>query len=136
MLSSWGRYSFYCSFDKTQNKFVGTLVPGNKAFVDELPYYCIVTAERDFFPGAETLQWYLNGGIYVAFLTLAFHSFGIGSCIFQWPDFYETEDILRQVAGIKSSEAIISIIGFGRYPDIAKYICAQRREPEQVINEF
>ena len=126
----------YCSFDKEQNQRIEKLVPGNKSFAGEIPYYCIVTAERDFFPAGETLQWYLNGGIYVSYLTLSLHSLGIGSCIFQWPDFYENEETLREIAGIKKSEAIMSIIGFGKYPESTKYICAQRREPEQVINEF
>lgn len=126
----------YCSFEKDKNERLSKLVPGNKSFADEIPYYCVVTAERDFFPKGETLQWYLNGGIYVSYLTLALHSLGIGSCIFQWPDFYETEETLRKLAGIKKSEAVISIIGFGKYPEKAKYIYAQRRDPKQVVNEF
>ena len=117
----------YYTFESTKNQYIGKLVPGNKSFEKDIPYYCVITADRSLFGPNELFQWYVNGGIFISYLTLALHSLGIGSCIFQWPDFHETESQLRNYIHINPSEAIIAIIGFGMYPESAKCICAQRK---------
>lgn len=126
----------YYALDTEKNKALSMLVPGNRAFANDIRYYCVVTADRAYFGGEELFQWYVNGGIFVAYLTLAMHSVGIGSCVFQWPDFYKTENELRKLIGCKESEAIVSVIGFGKYPEELKCICAQRKEFGETVVKF
>jgi len=130
-------WKVFYSLDKTKNKTLGELVPGNKSFSADIPYYCVVTVDRSLFGSNEVYQWYLNGGIFITYLTLSLHSIGIGSCIFQYPDFYMTESEIRKLLCLKKkSEVIVAIIGYGKYPDEAKCIEAARKPAEEVAIEF
>lgn len=130
-------WKVFYSLDKTKNKSLGELVPGNKSFSADIPYYCVVTVDRSLFGSNEVYQWYINGGIFITYLTLSLHSIGIGSCIFQYPDFYKTEAKIRKLLCIKKkSEVIVAIIGYGKYPDEAKCIEAARKPVDEVAIEF
>lgn len=82
------------------------------------------------------LRWYLNGGIFVSYFTLALHSIGIGSCIFQYPDFFESLGDIRKLTDMSSSEVVVAIIGYGKYPDKAKCIVASRKSVEDISKVF
>ncbi len=123
-------------YTKTQEKAFKfeKLVNGSQGFQGEIPYYMLVTVDRAYFGTDEFLQWYINGGIYLGFLTLAFHSRGIGSIILQWKYAQECEKEVKDLFGIEPNEAIIALIGYGKYPkDGTKCIIAQRKRPEDTI---
>ena len=126
----------YYSLDKERNRALSKLVPGNKGFNDDIPYYCVVTADRTLFGSNEMFQWFVNGGIFVGYFVLALHSLGIGSCVFQWPAFNEQEESLRNLIHADENEAIIAIVGYGKYPNEAKCICAERKPIEEVASAF
>ncbi len=128
---------FYYSLDVEINKKLGHLLMGNKGYEEDIPYYGVVTSSKKLFSWHEAYQWYVNGGIFVANLVLAMHSLGIGSCIFQWPDFSKNEKALREIIGTKTTEeAVVAIIGFGKYPESAKCLKAQRRPIKDVVKEI
>jgi len=129
-------YKVYYSTNMDKNKQLAKLVPGNKSFENDIPYYCVVTSDRSMFSIGEIYQWFVNGGIFVAFLTLALHSLGIGSCIFQYPVLYESKDKVNALIGCSKNEEIIAIIGYGYYPESAKCICATRKPIEELVEEF
>lgn len=106
---------------------VDELITGSSGFKGETPNYMIVTTDRACFMNEEQYQWYINGGIYLSYLTLGLHSLGIGSCIMQWKAFYKTETELKKVMGISAHEAIIAVVGCGYYQGDTKCIYAQRR---------
>lgn len=123
----------YYTPDRAKNEKLSKLVPGNKGFEKDIPYYCVVTSNKAYFSGNEFYQWYINGGIFLNQFVLALHSIGIGSCIFQYPLYYETEAELKKLIGkTDSSEVVIAILGYGKYADSAKYICAARKPIEDV----
>lgn len=126
----------YYSLDREKNNALGKLVPGNLGFNEEIPYYCVITADRTLFGANEMFQWFVNGGIFVGYFVLALHSLGIGSCIFQWPLFYDQEANLRNLIHADKKEAIIAIVGYGKYPDEAKCICAERKPLEELAITF
>ncbi len=126
----------YYSLDKEKNKALSKLVPGNKGFSGDIPYYCVVTADRTLFGSNEMFQWFVNGGIFVGYFVLALHYLGIGSCVFQWPAFNEQEDSLRNLINADEKEAVIAIVGYGKYPDEAKCICAARKPIDEVVSVF
>ncbi|MEY8356616.1 nitroreductase family protein [Lachnospiraceae bacterium 54-53] len=126
----------YYSLDPEKNKALARMVPGNKGFSEDIPYYCVITADRNMFRGGEMFQWYVNGGIFVGYFVLALHSIGIGSCIFQYPQFSKNETQLRSLIHADEREAIIAIIGYGKYSDEAKCICAERKPLSEVAEVF
>lgn len=110
------------------------MIAGSMSFEDEIPYFMVVTEDRKYFVHEEFLQWYVNGGIYLSFLTLAFHSLGIGSIIMQYKFSNSNEANVRKFMNIPDNEAIIAIVGYGKY-DInnSKYVIASRKNAEDVI---
>lgn len=123
----------YCTQTNDQAKLVDELITGTTGFKDDVHNFMIVTADRAAFAGKEQFQWYVNGGIYLSYLTLALHSLGLGTCIMQWFPFYNTEKKLKQLIGASKSEAIIATVGFGYYKDNNKCICSQRRNVEDTL---
>lgn len=119
--------------DTEKLKKVDSLITGNHGFEGKIPYYVILTEDRAQFSGEEQFQWYINGGIYLSYLTLAMHSRGIGSCIMQWKAFHKNEVELKNVLGVTRSESIIAIIGCGYYKDKSKVICAMRKSVEETL---
>lgn len=109
------------------------LITGNYSFKGIIPNYAVITSDRAYFLDDEQFQWYVNGGIYLSYFTLALHSLGIGSLIMQWFPFYKTENELKKYYNISKSEAIVAIIGYGYYSDEFKCICAQRKNIDETL---
>lgn len=123
---------YFCSSPEKVAE-VDSLITGSAGFKGEVPNYLIVTTDRAYFSFVEQYQWYINGGIYLAFLSLALHSLGIGHCIMQWKAFHKTENDLKKLLGISSTEAIVGVIGCGYCMEEVRCIRAQRRQPEDVL---
>lgn len=124
----------YFSNSKETVEKIDQLITGSSGFKGETPNYLVVTTDRAKFMKEEQFQWYINGGIYLSYLTLALHSLGIGSCIMQWKAFYKTEQELKKLLGISSHEAIIAIVGCGYYEDDTKCIYAQRKNADETLH--
>ena len=115
-------------------EMIDSLITGSSGFKNQTPNYLILTTDRARFLKDEQYQWYINGGIYLAYLTLALHSLGIGSCIMQWKAFYKTENQLKALTGISKHQAIIAIIGCGFYAEEgSSCICAQRKAIDETL---
>ena len=112
---------------------IDRLITGSDGFKGEVPNYLILTTDRAYFSFVEQYQWYINGGIYLAYLSLALHSLGVGHCIMQWKAFYRTEGALKKLLGISSSEAIIAVIGCGWYAEEVRCIRAQRKSADDTL---
>ncbi|MBR3354655.1 MAG: nitroreductase family protein [Oscillospiraceae bacterium] len=123
---------YFCNEEK-KVQVIDSLITGSNGFKGEIPNYVVVTADRAQFMQEEQFQWYINGGIYISYLTLAMHSAGIGSCIMQWKAFYHTEKELKALLGITDREAIIAVVGCGHFQDETKCICAQRKSVEDTL---
>lgn len=119
--------------DTNKLKQVDHLITGNHGFEGKIPYYIILTENRTQFAGEEQFQWYINGGIYLSYLTLAIHSLGMGSCIMQWKAFHKNEPELKKALGITKNEAIIAVIGCGHYQEESKVICASRKSVTETL---
>lgn len=124
---------YFCNDRNTVNN-IDNLITGSNGFKGETPNYIIVTEDRARFFGEEEFQWYINGGIYLSYLVLSLHHFGIGSCIMQWKAFYKNEKKLKELCGISKTEAIIAIVACGYYMETTKYICAQRKDVNETLH--
>lgn len=124
----------YYTSNQKKSRELERLIDGSHGFKGETPYYMIVTSNRAFFYNDEYLQWYTNGGIYLGFLTIAFHSCGIGSVILQWKYAQKNEKLVKELFSINKNEAIVALIGYGKYPkDGTKCIVAQRKPASETI---
>lgn len=126
---------YWTSDEKTVSE-VDKLVPGNKGFENAVPNWAIVTSNRRMFGKTESLQWYVNGGIFVSYFVQALQSYGLGSCIFQMPITFNTIPQLRKIANIPQNEAIVCMIGFGYPKDEVKHIMADRRKSNEIGINF
>lgn len=125
-------YVYFCNKIEKVRK-IDEIITGSSGFKGEVPNYIVVTTDRAYFSYVEQYQWYINGGIYLAYLSLALHSLGIGHCIMQWKAFYETENELKKLLSISDTEAIIAIVGCGHYRDETPCLMAQRKGIEDTL---
>lgn len=123
----------YCTGSMEEAAHVDSLITGTTGFKDTIRNFAVVTSDRAYFAGIEEFQWYVNGGIYLSFLVMAFHSLGIGSIVMQWFAFYKWQNELKEYMGIGKTEAIVAVVGFGYPSDDVKCICAQRRKAEDTL---
>ena len=118
----------YYSMDQDKNHLVDECIPGSLSFRGEVPYFFIVTADRLAFNDDELFQWYVNGGIYIGYLTLAIHAYGLGSIVFQWPSVCPHEEKLRKTVCIPNDEIVVAIVGYGKIDKQVKCLEAERRK--------
>ena len=125
-------WKFYYSSNKNITSHIAESLPA-QSFIADIPYVGIVTVDKTLFNANEVNQWFINGGIFSSFLILAFHSVGIGSCIFQFPLYAKSKDQLRTLLNMPENEEIICGVGFGKYPTEAKCIFADRRPNNTIV---
>ena len=116
-------WKFYSAQNREISGAVRKAIPP-QPFLEGIPYFGVITVDRTLFGEQETHQWYINGGIFLGFLS--------GSCIFQYQLFSKTEPELRVALKLPADEAIIAAVGFGKYPEEAKCLRAERRPDEDI----
>lgn len=115
---------------------IDRIIPGNKGFKGAIPNWAIVTVDRGMFGQDEALQWYVNGGIFLAFLIQSMHIYGLGSCMFQIPVASSSSSRLHEIAEIGASEAIVAAVGFGYPKDKVKCLKAARKPVDEIMIEI
>lgn len=127
----------YYSLDREKTIQIGKIIPGNRGYEDAIPYYAVITVDRSVFDPSEMYQWFVNGGIFTAFFVEGLYEQNIGSCIFQFPfnDSSRSNEI-RSILGAKQSEAICSVVSFGKYKDSFKCLYAQRKNCNDLSVRF
>ncbi len=123
----------YCTRTKEEANYIDSIITGTTGFKKCIPNFAIITEDRAYFTGPEQFQWYINGGIYAAYFSLALHSLGIGHCIMQWFAFYKTQKKLKDFFSIGKTEAIIAVVGYGYCADEVKCIEAQRKSVSDTL---
>lgn len=123
----------YCSMCAQDNARLAELVPGNTGFETQINKYLFLTADRTAFDDVEIGQWYVNGGIYVAYLQLAFTAQMIGSCVFQWPKDKRAETSAKEILKIPNHEMIVSVLGIGHYKERFRVLKSARKPVSNFI---
>lgn len=123
----------YCSMQREDNLKLAELVPGNTGFEKEPDKYLFITADMSAFDHNEVEQWYVNGGISVAFLQLAFTAYEIGSCVFQWPKDKARDAQVRGILRIPENEVIVSVLGIGHYEDRFNILKSTRKDTSEFV---
>lgn len=123
----------YTTNDIKKNSKIAKLIPGNIGFKDENCRYLILTSDMKAFDYYEINQWYLNGGIFISYLQLAFTSNNIGSCIYQWPKIKDNNKKLKQLLNIPKNEEVLTILAVGYYKDDFVVLKAKRKNVDDVL---
>lgn len=125
----------YTTSDINKNKSIAQFIPGNVGFKDENCRYLIITADLKAFDYYEINQWYLNGGIFISYLQLAFTSNNIGSCIYQWPKIKFNDTQIRKILNIPGHEEVLTILAVGYYRDNFAVLKAKRKDVSDILVE-
>ncbi len=116
----------YYTMNLQKIKCVDEVLPGNEIIKCKTPNYIIVTSKMTHFGVNEYNQWYVNGGIYIAYLRQALFMCNIGNFIYQWP-ITADEKKLRSLYAIPKYEVIIAVIGIGYLSEDVFCIEVQRK---------
>lgn len=127
---------YYTLNRETAQKCV-PFIPGIKGFEKNVPYFAVITVDRSLFDLSEIYQWFVNGGIFIAYFINALNGVGLGSCVFQFPFNEEkrSKDI-HKLIGASDQEAVCAIIGFGKKKKEYKCIYAQRKDVGEIAKPF
>ena len=123
----------YTTDDINANRELSKIIPGNNGFKDQTARYLFLVSDRNAFDFYEIDQWYLNGGIFVAYLQLALTSLNIGSCIYQWPKIKKLEKKAKKILNIPKNEIIVSVISVGYYKETFEVLSSTRKKSEDFI---
>ena len=97
--------------------------------------YLVIVGEINAFTAVEYGDWIVGSSIFAAYLVLALHSLGIGSCIMKkdlhFSDGYN--DFLRKACRIPRNEKIVLEIAVGYYPDRFLTAVSNRKNAADVV---
>lgn len=123
----------YTSNSIVENRNISEIIPGNTGFKNEKTRFLFITADREAFDYYELDQWYLNGGIFLGFLQLAFSASQIGSCIYQWPKNKQLDKKIKKTLNIPDNEVIVSVLGVGHYKDKFSILNATKKKCNDIL---
>ena len=97
--------------------------------------YLIITGDMSAFTRAERGDWTVSASIFAAYLVLALHSLGIGSCIMRKEMIFGSKynTAVRKACGIPRNEKIILEIAVGYYKDEVIAAYSNRKKAEEII---
>ena len=106
---------------------------GNLGFGHQANKILIVTSELgSFLSVGERNQSWIDGGLFAMALLFALHSLGLGACPLNWSVERETDERLREIAGIRHSENVIMMIAVGHLPERLTVAYSQRKPLDEI----
>lgn len=133
--SACNRQPFKVYFSEDRKKIAEIIRLGADGFFAANVHDCIIiTSDRALQNTAEIDdQEYVNGGIFLGYLSMSVHAHGLGSCLFQCLRSGVTkQERIRQTFRISESEVIVCCMGIGEYEDDVICACSQRRDAKDV----
>ena len=100
--------------DKSKADLLKNQLGGVGGFADDIDKFIIVTGKLSTYKLYESNQYIVSSSIYVGYLTLALHAYGLGSCVIQRPVIWNSNSQkLKKYYGIKDDEQIVCLLGVG-----------------------
>ena len=107
---------------------------GNAGFGHTCFGLCVIVYDLSFFEGAgERNQGFVDGGIFLSHLLLAFHSLNIGACPLNWSAKLLQDCRLRKIINLPAKEVIVSLVGVGVPAKSILIARSPRRPVEEVL---
>lgn len=98
--------------------------------------YIFVTGVIDAFNLDEMLDWLISPSIFVGYLTLSLHAFGIGSCVIR-KDLYgksDYNDAIKRICNIPDNEQLILELACGYYPEDSLLAYSNRLSANDIVS--
>ena len=109
-------------------------IEGIGGFSDSVNKYILITAKVSTYRQDENYQYIVSASMYVAYLTLTLHLYGLGACVVQRPVIYSKKwDNLRKKWEIPKDEQIICLLGVGNLKESCKVPVSHRLENSEMI---
>ena len=121
----------FFSMNKEINQKIADYIPGNSGTKNEKAIFLFICSDITAFDYFEVYQWYLNAGIFSAYLTLSLTSLNVASCIYQWPIGYKYSDNIKKMLSIPSNYEITTVLSVGNYKDKVKVLKSERKKVEE-----
>ncbi|MFE7423135.1 nitroreductase family protein [Rhodococcus sp. NPDC057529] len=91
---------------------------GNSGFGHKLGAVLVVAVDiREFDMIGERNQPWIDGGLFAMSLVYGFHAAGLGTCVLNWSEDREHDQVLRNAFHIPDNEVVITLIGVGHLPE-------------------
>lgn len=101
-----------------------------------VPQILVVTSKLSLFSSDEYLQPLINGGIYVSYLCMAFHSLNIGTTPLEMNAFKGDEKDIRTLLKIGRDEIIVCALAIGYVKEENNITCASRKQAQKNTRSF
>lgn len=109
---------------------------GVKTFIDTVDKLLIVTGQMAAFEDDEYYQYTVSAGIFVGFLTLALHTYGIGSCILQRSLIRDSDwESVAKSLSVPINEQSVCAIAIGVPQDEIKVPMSHRLSYDRIVTE-
>jgi nitroreductase len=110
-----------------QIKKILSLQNGNAGFTNEINNLLIVCVDTYSYSSYKEInQIFIDGGIYLNYLTTIMNSFNISNCLLNWSTDIKSDLMIRKHSNINDSETIIALLAFG-YEGKVKYCDSKRK---------
>ena len=110
---------------------------GVKTFIETVDKLLIVTGQMAAFEDDEYYQYTVSAGIFVGFLTLSLHTYGIGSCILQRPLLRESSwESVAESLNIPVNEQSVCAVAIGVPQDEINVPVSHRLSYDRVVTEI
>lgn len=127
----------YAVHDADLRKHVLTFHHGNGGFGHRLGAVLIVTSDlRGFDMIGERNQPWIDGGLFAMSLVYALHAAGLGTCMMNWSEDFQHDQVFRKEFNIPDNEVIITFIGVGHIPDVIEVAASPSPEPDAILHEL
>ncbi|MFZ4773865.1 MAG: nitroreductase family protein [Terrimicrobiaceae bacterium] len=128
-------YKAYNIINSAMKQSVLNIQPGNQGFGDTAPCLLVITGNlNSYFCANERNQVYLDVGLFVMNLTLAFHSMGLGACILNWSVDRKVDKSIHSITGIPKNELVICLITVGYFETNVLVPASLKRNPEDLYS--
>ena len=110
-------YRFHLASDDITCSSISKLAMGTQGYRDHIHNLFVVTASSSYYEFERDRHIiYIDSSLATMQLVLALESFGLASCIINWPDIEEREQNLSLTLNLAPHERAIMLVAFG-YPD-------------------
>ena len=100
--------------DKSRSAVLKKQLAGIGGFADEIDKFVIITGKISSYKYGEPNQFIVSAGIYVGYLTLSLHAYGLGACVIQRPVIWNKNcEEVKKEYNIENDEQIVCLIGVG-----------------------
>lgn len=127
----------YAAHDPELRNHLLTYHHGNSGFGHKLGAVLIVTVDlRGFDMIGERNQPWIDGGLFAMSLAYALHAARLGTCMMNWSEDCDHDQLLRKEFNIPDNEVIITFLGVGHVPEVFEVAASPAPDLKSVLSEL